>query len=347
VAATPDGRLVGLPFDLERLEVTGDPIPIASEVTRSRFGTQHFTVDQQGGVYWIPATGLSRADQLVWVDREGRAEPASSHLRHYETPRLVPGGFVAVGVRSAHDDINIWFLDTVRDTLRPVTTGTGYSQEPVWLPGGNEIAYSVPLGNQELPAGLYLRSLDGQAESRLLAPGPLRVPSSISSDGSQLLFTSIGSTTGWDLWRLEIGSESAPEPLLAAPYDQLSAAFAPEPGWIAFEADPSGRHEIYVRRVAEGGPEAQVSPHGGNWPVWNPQGNELFYLSDDSMMSVVVDLSGEPSAEPARPLFPVDGYARTFDVSPDGLRFLMIRLGEEPTGIQVNVTLDWRGGDPK
>jgi Tol biopolymer transport system component len=235
-------------------------------------------------------------------------------------------------------------MDTVRDTLRPVTTGSGYSQVPIWAPGGMDIAYSVPLGNEELPAGLYLRNLDGQIEPRLLAPGPLKIPTSISADGSKLLFHSIGSDTGWDLWQVDLGSQAESERLLAVPFNQVEASFGPDSQWIAFEADPSGRGEIYVRQVGEGGLEGQVSPHGGNWPVWNPRGNELFYLSDGSMMSVELDLTAEPMVEPARPLFEIDGYARTFDVSGDGQRFLMIRLGEEPTGRQINVTLDWDEG---
>ena len=92
--------------------------------------------------------------------------------------------------------------------------------------------------------------------------------------------------------------------------------------------------------------EGQVSPHGGSWPVWNPSGDELLYLGEGSMMSVTVELAGEPSVEPAKPLFDIGGYGRTFDVSADGRRFLMIRRGEEPSGRQINVTLDWSGSQP-
>ncbi len=60
------------------------------------------------------------------------------------------------------------------------------------------------------------------------------------------------------------------------------------------------------------------------------------------LVSVVQSVAkDEPIVEPARPLFDIQGYARTFDVTADGQRFLMIRLGEDPTGNQINVTLDW------
>ncbi len=343
IAGTPEGRVVALPFDIGSLEVTGEPLSIAIAVHRSRYGAQHFTTSADGAIYWIPEVGASRPDQLVWVDRNGNAEPASSHLRHYEAPRLSPDGFVVVGVRSAHDDVNIWFLDTVRDTLRPLTIESGYSQIPLWTPDRLGVVYTVPLGNDQLPAGIYQRGFDGQGESQLMVPGPLKVPSAFSADGETLLFHTIGINTGWDLWSVNLANGDAPELVMAAPFDQVDARFAPDERWIAFEADPSGRSEIYVRQIGANGIEGQVSPHGGSWPVWNPNGDELLYLGEGSMMSVKVDLSGEPSTEPARALFDVDGFARTFDVSADGRRFLMIRRGEEPAGRQINLTLDWIG----
>ena len=104
--------------------------------------------------------------------------------------------------------------------------------------------------------------------------------------------------------------------------------------------------EIYVRDTGDRGIEGQVSPHGGTWPVWSPRGNELFYLGDESMMSGVLNLETDPIVEPARPLFEIEGFARTFDLSADGRRFLMIRLGEEPVGRQINLTLDWIANGP-
>ena len=342
VAGTPEGQIVALPFDLDSREVTGDPVPIANGIHRSRYGAQHFAVGSDGALYWVPEVGASRPDELVWVDRDGNAEPASSHLRHYETPRLSSDGFVVAGVRSAHDHINIWLLDTERDTLRPLTIESGYSRMPVWAPNRLGVIYSVPLGNEKLTAGIYLRGLEGSGEPRLLVSGMLNVPTSISADGETLLFHTIGENTGWDLWRVDLESDGRPEMVLAAPFDQAEASFAPDENWIAFEADPSGRSEVYVRRIGENGIEGQVSPHGGSWPVWNPSGGELLYLGEGSMMSVKVDLTGEPVVDAARALFDVDGYGRSFDVSADGRRFLMIRLGEEPAGRQINLTLDSR-----
>jgi serine/threonine-protein kinase len=346
VAATPEGQLVALPFDPDAAEVTGDAIALASGVHRSRYGAEHFAAAADGAIHWIPEVGVSRPDELVWVDRDGDVEPASSHLRHYEAPRLSSDGFVVVGVRSAHDDSNIWLLDTLRDTLRPLTIGRGHSLMPLWAPERLGVVYSVPLGSERLPAGIYLRSLDAQGEPEQLVSGPLGIPSAMSADGGTLLFHTIGPDSGWDLWRADVASGGVSEPLLSAPYDQTDARLAPDGRWIAFEANASGRGEIYVRDTGGRGLEGQVSPHGGTWPVWNPRGDELLYLGQESMMSVALNLEADPVVEPARPLFGIEGFARTFDLSADGRRFLMIRLGDEPVGRQINLTLDWIGTEP-
>jgi hypothetical protein len=95
------------------------------------------------------------------------------------------------------------------------------------------------------------------------------------------------------------------------------------------------------------GPKRQVSIGGGQWPVWNRNGSELFYASRDGMlMSVPVRVSGSRSeiGEP-RILFPLrlgtsaelPFYRHAYDVAPDGQRFLVIRRapGVEPDGAVV------------
>jgi len=339
IAGTPTGQVVALPFDAGSLEIAGEPIPVAKGVHRSKYGSEQFAAAADGAVFWVPEVEASRPDQLMWVDMEGNAEPASSHLRPYESPRLSADGFVAVGIRETADDVHLWLLDTVRDTLRPLTIGPDTAQSPLWVRSG--VVYSLPFGSEELPAGIYRRGLEGQGTPTLLVRGLLAFPSSVSRNGESLLFHQIGKNTGWDLWRADLASGGSPEVVLSAPFNQLEARYAPDESWIAFEADASGRSEIYVRRIGDGGIEGQISPHGGVWPVWSPQGDALYYLGDESMMSVEVDLTGEPSAEPARALFDIGGYARTFDVTADGRRFLMVRLGDEPAGRQINLTLDW------
>jgi Tol biopolymer transport system component len=341
VGANADGHLVAVAYDPAGRSAPGDPIVIAREVQRSRYGTMHFAAAPDGALYWVPDANETRRDELVWVSRDGDLTPATSHLRAYETPSLSPdGNAVAVGARDAQDSVNIWLLDLVRDTLRPLTVGAGYSRYPLWSRRDSEVLFSVPLGSEELTAGIYRLRTDDRAAPVLVVPGTLRVPTSVGPEGADILFSMIGGSSGWDVWRAELGSGEV-APLLTAPFAQAEAKISPDGEWVAFETDHSGRPEIYIRGIGRHSAEAQVSPHGGRWPVWSPTGRELFYIGRTHLMSVAVNLGETPSAEPARELFAIGELADSFDVSRDGSRFLMIRPGPEPAPTRINVAIDW------
>ena len=83
-------------------------------------------------------------------------------------------------------------------------------------------------------------------------------------------------------------------------------------------------------------------------PLWGRDGNELFYRGDGWLMAVPVSL--EPSFALGTPqrLFE-DRYllaasyfpAFTYDISPDGGRFLMIEPGEPSEPERIHVVLNW------
>ncbi|MGE5278239.1 MAG: hypothetical protein ACM3SU_14665, partial [Acidobacteriota bacterium] len=91
----------------------------------------------------------------------------------------------------------------------------------------------------------------------------------------------------------------------------------------------------------------QVSIGGGQMPVWNRNGSELFYAARDGMlMSVALRLAGGrlEIGEP-QPLFPlrlgtsgeIQFHRHPYDVSPDGQRLLVIRRAPdaEPDGAVI------------
>ena len=75
--------------------------------------------------------------------------------------------------------------------------------------------------------------------------------------------------------------------------------------------------------------------------AWASDGRELFYLSGNMMMAV--DIETEPSftAGTPRVLFEAPFLVSTdFDITPDGQRFLMIRIGEQRAD-EINIVLNW------
>jgi serine/threonine-protein kinase len=122
--------------------------------------------------------------------------------------------------------------------------------------------------------------------------------------------------------------------------------FSPDGHWVTYRSNESGRQEIYVQPYPATGAKWQISTEGGEEAVWGPSGRELFYRTEDRMM--VVDITTEPTFAQGKPKLLFEGdYLRYgprafYDVSPDGQRFLMIKLGEQALAVtQIHVVLNW------
>jgi eukaryotic-like serine/threonine-protein kinase len=142
-------------------------------------------------------------------------------------------------------------------------------------------------------------------------------------------------------------SDRKAEPFLQTSAQESGARFSPDGRWLAYVSDASGRNEVYVQPYPGPGSRWQVSSDGGGQPVWNRNGRELFYRSEDKIMAV--DITTEPSFSAGRPkmLFKGSYFSSShvenpfYDVSPDGQRFLMLKPSEQAVLTQINVVLNW------
>ncbi len=114
---------------------------------------------------------------------------------------------------------------------------------------------------------------------------------------------------------------------------------SPDGRGLAYQSDESGRFEVYVQPFPELGAKWQISTDGGQDPVWNPNGRELFYCEGDKMMAVSIETAPELTA--GKPQFLFEGaFQQRYDVSRDGQRFLMVeRVTQEVT--EINVVFNW------
>jgi serine/threonine-protein kinase len=121
-----------------------------------------------------------------------------------------------------------------------------------------------------------------------------------------------------------------------SPFSNRNGIVSPDGRWLAYEANDSGRYEIYVRPFPDvNSGHWQVSTEGGTRPLWAPSGQELFYLSPTGALMRVGVERGPPWAATAPTLLVKEGsftipganFGRMYDISPDGQRFLMIKGG--------------------
>jgi Tol biopolymer transport system component len=335
------GTLLAVPFDVSRLEVAGQPIPIAENVVQMTNGAAQFSISGPGSLVYVAGNVQEATSTLVWVDRKGEARPLMAPPRTYRWPRLSPDGRrVAVSIGNAGVAADIWLYDLARDALTRLTFGDR-SDDPVWSPDGKWVAF---LSWRAGPANLFWKRSDGSGgDERLTASEFEQVPYSWSPDGLALAFTEITSASGRDLWTLRLGDRQQ-RLLLQTPFEKTTPAFSPDGHWLAYVSNESGRLETYIQPYSGPSGKWQISTEGGTQPVWNRNGKELFYRSGDKMMAV--DIATQPGVSVGKPrvLFERQYAPYTYDVSPDGQRFLMLKPAEEtspsaPT--QINVVLNW------
>jgi hypothetical protein len=121
-------------------------------------------------------------------------------------------------------------------------------------------------------------------------------------------------------------------PLLETSFVEQNAEVSPSGQWLAYQSNESGRDDVYVRPFPNvGAGRWLVSTNGGRAPLWSRSGQELFYVTlEGAVMSVPVQRGAAwqhgPATQVVRPgYFHAGEVYRTFDVSRDGQRFLMIK----------------------
>ena len=339
------GILMAVPFDLDRLEVSGSPVPVIEGIRSpgSARGGAQFAVSRTGTLVYVPGSVEELASTLVWVDRQGVAEPLPAPPRHYEYPRLSPDAQrVAVGIQR-----NVWVYDVARNSLSRLTF-EGVNAVPAWSPDARRVAFLSSRERPGNPGNMFWQMADGSGGvERLTTSDYQNAAASFSPDGQLLAFTESNPDTGRDIWVLNLADRET-HPFLQARYEETAPKFSPDGNWMAYSSDESGRREVYVQPYPSPGGKWQISTNGGQEPVWNPEGGELFYVSGSSMMAVAIDIDMESGFTPGTPQMLFEGrYVPTgfslpnYDVSPDGQRFLMVKPVGTGGATQINVVLNW------
>jgi len=332
------GVLMAVPFDLERLEVQGEPQVVLEGVSlESLFGQVQVSFSDTGTLVYVPG-GDATVGRIARVDRQGKTELLPVPERVYGVFDLSPNDQqLAAQVADLND--YIWIYDLPRGEGRRLV-GTGPNGWPKWNTNGDRIAF-LTLGGVER-ASIIERLLDAQEERELLVGDySTLAPGGWSPDGSIL---SVSDFSSGALGFVSTGREPEVDWLeRPSGVHYWGPTFSPDGRWVAYASDETGQFEIWIRSFPDGDQVHQISTDGGIEPIWVGS-EELFYHSGHRWMVVHVSTSPQLRWEPPQLAFEteyVDTPGISYDVSSDGRYLYVVKSTHPPDPTRLYVVQNW------
>jgi serine/threonine-protein kinase len=312
-------------FDPRKLEIVGPAVPVLEGVNGAiGWGSIQMASSESGTLVYLPGGSDLAKSTLMWIDREGKEQPASAHERSFDRFDISPAGtHVAVSISNAsNDQEDIWILELERDTLTRLTFDEARDHTPVWSADGVWVTFG---SDREGSANLYRKRANGTGEvERLTTSEVSQWPNSWSPDGRTLAFGEFVSGQAGNLMFYHPGADPEIELFLGTPYWEWAPQFSPDGRFIAYSSGESGTAEVYVRASDGKGAQIKVSTSSARDARWAGPG-ELIYRSGNEIVSVRLSVDGD-IVKPELPqrLFdlPMPQWSLRFKVSPDGKRFL-------------------------
>jgi serine/threonine-protein kinase len=339
------GTLFATPFDLEKVERTGPPVPVIKDVWASPlFAGAQFSFSDTGTLVYIAGEGGGDSP-IHWLGRDGTTTPLRDEPANWYSPQFSPDGDrLAMNINDG-TQWDIWIYEWSRSTLTRLTFDPAQESSPVWSPDGRHVVFASTRDGKGV-SNLYWRPSDGSGEARRLTEsGNRQRPGSWHPSGSFVVFREQSPETGWDVKILEMEWDEAsgwtpatPTAFVDDPFDELHGAFSPDGRFLAYSSNESGRWEVYVRPFPGPGGKWQVSADGGTWPTWSKTRPELLYGTEGGEIMVASYTAAGDSFRSERPVPWSDVRYQelgitvsSFALHPDGER-IALRLGEDAGG---------------
>ncbi len=343
-----ESTLMAQAFDPVRLELKGDPIPVADSVALLSTGTaQGVFSASQTGVLTFQSGTLSWDQVLRWRDRNGKAlEAIGEPARFWDTVELSPTGDTAA-VRIREDDgdnMDLWIVELDRRLRTRFTFDPAEDNDPVFSPDGKELVWATYEGDGST---MQRKAIGGSGEGEQVGSFDKPTwPEKWHPGGEYLMIAERVQDTplNLDLTALAMPEADDPRPWQASEFVEYGAAFSPDGRWVVYGSNESDEWEIYVAPFPGPGRKWQVSSGGGGWPRWRGDGQEIIYEDPaGSLVGIGVYARGDGLAfsEPERLFQHKVSQGKSWDVTSDGQRFLLVEPEEDQDPQPITVVVNW------
>jgi serine/threonine-protein kinase len=332
-----EGTLFAAPFDLDRLETSGQAAPIVEGVVSypsgvgPRNGAAQFALSDTGALVYVPGESTSSNSPIHWLAPDEKTQLLRPAPANWSSIHFAPDGRrVAMHINDGTQS-DIWIYEWDRDILSRLTSDPATDENPVWTPDGRRIVFASRRWGNAL--NLYWQRSDGGEAQRLTESTNNQWPASWHPDGKLLAFWENNPKTGSDLMLLSVEGDEAtgwkagqPRPFLNDASASTEPMFSPDGRWLAYFSNETTRVEVYVRPYPGPGGEIQISTGGANAPAWSRSRRELLFRGlDGTIMVAPYSIEGDVfRPEKPRPWTGTRVLGRSgqrvWDLHPDGQR---------------------------
>jgi eukaryotic-like serine/threonine-protein kinase len=343
------GALMAQRFDVQKLQLSGEPSRIAEAVANNPASKQPFFSVSDNGLI-VYKTELLADSRLTWCDRSGKQLGMVGTAGISTAFTLSPDEKRAALSRADRSGfgggVDIWFIDvsgggSSRFTFDPVN-----EVNAVWAPDGSRIVFS---SNKLGPYDLYWKLSSGAGNEELLYKSPyVKFATDWSSDGRFIVYQEATPQNRGDLWALPLFGDQKPIPLVQSESNESQGSLSPDGHWIAYTSNEKGGSQVYIQSFPQATGKWMISTNSGSLPRWRQDGKELFYLeSDTKLMAVDVKTNGNNfEASSPKWLFDVHVPATltggpAYAVTQNGQRFLINEIVKGSLPPRLMVIENW------
>jgi Tol biopolymer transport system component/tRNA A-37 threonylcarbamoyl transferase component Bud32 len=331
-------NLMAVPFAPGTGKFKGEPELLAEQIKVDPDRWLGFFSVSSSGVL-LYSTGEESKTQFTVFDKSGKVLGTLGEPDNYDAPRVSPDGKKLAFSLGTPGKSNIWVFDLERKTRTRLSFSERGDVTPAWSPDGKYVYYSSGLN-------IYRKPSNGLGQEELVW--------NAGHDVGEYDFTPDGSTLAFMDFRLgqphvalmNLKGDKNVRWFLNSQSLNAEPAISPDGKWMLYEAEESGRPEVYAVPFPQPNGRWQVSINGGQQPLWSADGKYAYFIAPDgTLMSAAVDTrNGTFNVAQPLPLFDskikqVYHSFRQYDVTSDG--HFVVATRQEDSLEPLTLVSDW------